>query len=227
MPNFTNPPLPRIAILGASGHGMVVLEAALAQGYDVAGFIDSFKPVGLEILGHQVLGHPDQLPALMREHRFTGGILAVSNNLTRSIVAARVQRVAPDFQFVKVIHPRAWVSPSATVGAGTLVLTGAIVHATCVLGEHTIVNTKVSLDHESELGAFASLLPGVTTGGAVRVGEFSCVCAGTTLSHQVKIGRHTVVGAGSLVLKDLPDEVLAFGSPARVVRPRRPDERHF
>ena len=227
MSNALNQRLPRIVILGASGHGLVVLEAAHAQGYEIAGFVDSFKPVGLEILGHKVLGHPDQLPALMRAHRFVGGILAVSNNLTRSTVAAHVQRVAPDFQFVKVVHPRAWISPSATVGAGTLVLTGAIIHATCVVGEHAIVNTKVSLDHESELSAFASLLPGVTTGGGVRVGEFSCVCAGSTLSHQVKIGRHTVVGAGSLVLKDLPDEVLAFGSPARVIRPRRPDERHF
>lgn len=220
-------PLPRIVILGASGHGLVTLEAAIAQGYDVAGFVDSFKPVGLEVLGRQILGHPDNLAALMRQHRFDSGILAVSNNFTRSVVAANVKRVAPDFRFVSVVHPRAWISPSATIGIGTLVLPGAIVHTSCVVGEHAIVNTKVSLDHESELGPFASLLPGVTTGGGVRVGEFSCVCAGSTLSHQVKIGRHTMVGAGSLVLKDLPDEVLAFGSPARVVRSRRPDERHF
>jgi sugar O-acyltransferase (sialic acid O-acetyltransferase NeuD family) len=219
--------LPRIAILGASGHGLVTLEAALAQGYEVAGFLDSFKPVGLEVLGHRVIGHPDQLPALMREHHFSGGILAVSNNLTRSIVAEKVRQLAPDFKFATVVHPRAWVSPSATLGPGTLVLTGAIIHACCQVGEQVIVNTKVSLDHESKLGAFASLLPGVTTGGDVQVGDYSCVCAGSTLSHQIVIGRHTVVGAGSLVLRNLPDEVIAFGVPARVIRSRRPDERHF
>ena len=219
--------LPRIVILGASGHGMVALEAALAQGYEVAGFLDSFKPTGLEVLGHRILGHPDHLPALMTEHRFTGGFLAISNNLTRSIVAENVERLAPDFKFVSIVHPRAWVSPSAALGPGTLVMTGAIVHAACVVGDHAIVNTKASLDHEAEVGAFASLLPSVTTGGNVRVGEFSCICAGSTLSHQVKVGRHTVVGAGSLVLHDLPDEVLAYGSPACVIRARRPDERHF
>ncbi len=221
------PALPRIVIIGASGHGLVTLEAAVAQGYEVAGFLDSFKPVGLEVLGRQVLGSPDDLPSLMRKHHFAGGILAVSNNLIRSQVAVHVRRLAPAFQFVTVIHPRAWVSPTATLGEGTLVLTGAIIHAACSVGEHAIVNTKASLDHESSLGDFASLLPGVTTGGGVRVGEFSCVCAGSTLSHQVKIGRHTVIGAGSLVLEDLPGEVLAFGSPARIIRARKPDERHF
>ncbi len=222
-----SPSLSRIAIIGAAGHGLVTLEAALAQGYEVAGFLDSFKPAGLEVLGHRVLGHPDQLAALMQKHRFNGGILAVSNNLTRSMVAENMRRLVPGFDFVSVVHPHAWVSPSATIGAGALVLTGAIVHARCVVGGHAIVNTKVSLDHESDLGAFASLLPGVTTGGNIRVGEFSSVCAGSTISHQVTIGSHTVVGAGSLVLQNLPDAVLAYGVPARVVRTRQPDERHF
>lgn len=219
--------LPRIAIIGASGHGLVTLEAALAQGYEVAGFLDSFKPIGLEVLGYRVIGHPENLLSLMQEHLFTGGILAVSNNRTRTIVAEKVRKLAPDFEFITVVHPHAWVSPSAKIGAGTLVLTGAIVHACCQVGEHAIINTKVSLDHESKLGAFASLLPGVTTGGLVQIGDFSCVCAGSTLSHQVVIGRHTVVGAGSLVLRNLPDEVIAYGVPARVIRQRQPDERHF
>ena len=217
----------RIVIVGASGHGLVALEAAVAQGYEVAGFLDSFKPEGLEVLGYKVLGRPDNLPALMQEHRFTAGFLAISNNMIRSAVAANVRAIAPEFKFVTVVHPTAWVSPSATLGEGTLVLTGAIVHAMCNVGVHSIINTKASLDHESTVGAFASLLPGVTTGGSVTIGDFSCICAGTTISHNVKIGRHTVVGAGSVILKDIPDEVLAYGSPGIAARPRKPEERHF
>jgi sugar O-acyltransferase (sialic acid O-acetyltransferase NeuD family) len=219
--------LPTIFIIGASGHGMVTLEAARAQGYTVAGFLDSFKPEGTTLLGASVLGKPADLPALMQKHGVGAGILAVSNNFIRSQVAGQLAEIAPSFVFVTVVHPTAWISPTATLGHGTLVLAGAVVNAACVVGDHAIINTKTSLDHESEVEAFASLLPGVTTGGAVKIGTGSCVCAGSTLVHQVRIGRHTMVGAGSLVLRDLPDNSLCYGSPARVVRTRLPEERHF
>lgn len=219
--------LPAIFIIGASGHGMVTLEAARAQGYTVAGFLDSFKPVGTTLLDATVLGKPADLPALMQSHGVNAGILAVSHNFTRAQVARQIIDIAPSFVFVTVIHPTAWISPTATLGAGTLVLAGAVVNAACVVGAHAIINTKASLDHESEMEDFTSLLPGVTTGGAVKIGTGSCVCAGSTLVHQVRIGRHTMVGAGSLVLRDLPDQSLCFGAPARVVRARQPDERHF
>lgn len=217
----------RIVIVGASGHGLVTLEAALAQGYEVAGFLDSFKPVGYEVFGYRVLGHPDDLAFLMKKHSFTGGVLAISNNFSRFCVASKISQLVPNFEFATIIHPSAWISPSAVIGVGTLVLTGAIIHARCQVGIHAIINTKASLDHESKLGNFASILPGVTTGGAVQIGDFSCICAAVTLSHKAVVGRHTVVGAGSLVLRSLPDEVLAYGIPARVIRARKQDECHF
>lgn len=219
--------MPSIFIVGASGHGMVALEAARAQGYTVAGFLDTFKPEGTTLLGATVLGQPSDLPALMQKHCVAAGFLAVSNNFVRSQVARQLAEIAPSFGFVTVVHPTAWISPTATLGPGTLVLAGAVVSAGCVVGEHAIINTKASLDHESEMEDFASLLPGVTTGGAVRIGTCSCICAGSTLVHQVQIGRHTMVGAGSLVLRDLPADSLCYGAPARIVRARQPDERHF
>ncbi|MFN0128179.1 MAG: acetyltransferase [Verrucomicrobiales bacterium] len=219
--------LPHILIIGASGHGMVAADAARAQGYGVAAFLDSFKPEGSECLGARVIGKPADLPALMERQGLTTGFLAISNNFIRAQVASQLAALAPGFRFATIIHPAAWVSPTATVAEGTLILAGAVVNAACRVGAHAIVNTKASLDHESEMEPFSSLLPGVTTGGAVRIGECACVCAGATLVHQVRIGSHTVVGAGSLVLCDLPDSSLCYGAPARVIRPRQPDERHF
>jgi acetyltransferase-like isoleucine patch superfamily enzyme len=61
-------------------------------------------------------------------------------------------------------------------------------------------------------------------GGHVTIGELSAVSIGATIKNRITIGRHTVIGAGALVLKDIGDGVLAYGVPAHVVRPRRPDE---
>ena len=68
------------------------------------------------------------------------------------------------------------------------------------MGENCIVNTNASLDHNSEMKAHSSILPGVTTGGDVVLGECSCVCIGSIVSHRVHIGSHVVIGAGSVGL---------------------------
>jgi acetyltransferase-like isoleucine patch superfamily enzyme len=98
------------------------------------------------------------------------------------------------------------------------------VGAGCVLEEGALLNTQSNLDHDSLLGAFASLAPGAITGGRARIGAGSFIGLGSRLIQEVQVGCNTVVGAGSLVLADLPEGVLAYGTPARVVRSRQPDE---
>jgi len=83
-----------------------------------------------------------------------------------------------------------------------------------------ITITRASIDHDSQLEDFASIGPGATLAGNVRVGAYSAICLQAGVAEKVSIGSHTVVGAGSVVLDDLPDGVLAYGTPALVVRSR-------
>jgi acetyltransferase-like isoleucine patch superfamily enzyme len=99
-------------------------------------------------------------------------------------------------------------------------LPGAIVAASADIGEFCIVNTKASLDHDGIMEAFSSFAPAVTAGGEVTIRQFAAVLLGANISHSISIGEHSVVGAGSLVLRDIPDRVVAYGLPARVIRTR-------
>jgi acetyltransferase-like isoleucine patch superfamily enzyme len=83
-----------------------------------------------------------------------------------------------------------------------------------------LLGTKASIDHDGVMGDYASLAPGVTTGGGVTIGTMSAVLLGANVIHGITIGEHTVVGAGALVLRDVPDRVVAYGVPAKVVAPR-------
>jgi sugar O-acyltransferase (sialic acid O-acetyltransferase NeuD family) len=218
----------RIVIVGSSGHSIVALDAALrTEQYEMAGWLESFKPAGQIVAGFPILGHPDQLPALMKQHRFTKGFVGISDNWTRHMVWEKLRAAAPDFELVCLIHPGSYVAGTVRIEKGTLVLAGAVVNPGCIVGDNCIINTKASLDHDSEMKPYASLLPGVTTGGNVVVGNYSCVCAGATLSHRVIIGEHTVIGAGAVVLKDVPAYSLAYGVPAKVIRSRTAGEKHF
>jgi len=104
---------------------------------------------------------------------------------------------------------------------------GAIVMAGCRLAACSLVNTRASLDHDSVLAEGASLAPGAVTGGRVSIGRRSFIGMGAVVTQGIRIGEDTVLGAGALLLQDLPDRVVAYGSPARVVRTRAVDEAYL
>jgi acetyltransferase-like isoleucine patch superfamily enzyme len=89
------------------------------------------------------------------------------------------------------------------------------------------LNTNSSLDHDSAMGDYASLAPGVATGGKARIGAFAAICIGAKVRHQVTVGEHTVVGAGAAVLQDLPGSVVAYGTPAKVIRQRQESDEYL
>jgi acetyltransferase-like isoleucine patch superfamily enzyme len=104
------------------------------------------------------------------------------------------------------------------------VMAGTVINSNSRIGQFCIVNTKASIDHDCRLDDFSSVAPGATLAGNVRVGRCSAICLGACVAEKVTIGSHSVVGAGATVLEDLPDGVVAYGTPARVVRERRPDD---
>ncbi len=219
---------PRIALVGSAGHARVALDAARCQDrYEVVGFLDSYAQAGTPVAGLRVLGRPDQIDALAVEHRLDGFFLGISDNCTRAAVCEKIRAMCPGLELVSLIHPASTVARDVTPGAGTLILAGAIVNTGSTVGVNCIINTRSSLDHDSEMMPYSSILPGVTTGGDVVIGEYSCICLGANIGHKVKIGEHTVVGAGSVVLSDLPPYSLVYGVPARVARSRKAGERHF
>jgi len=108
-----------------------------------------------------------------------------------------------------------------------VVMAGAVVNPGTRIGRCCILNTRASLDHDNELGDFASLAPAAVTGGNVTVGPFTAVGIGAVVAHGRRIGPHAVVGAGAVVLADLPGDCVAYGVPARIARTRRRGERYL
>jgi acetyltransferase-like isoleucine patch superfamily enzyme len=88
------------------------------------------------------------------------------------------------------------------------------------VGEGAVIATNSIFEHDGVMGEYATLGAGTTTGGHVTMGETTAVCLGCTIIHGMSIGAHTVVGSGSTVINDIPAGVVAYGSPARVVRKR-------
>jgi sugar O-acyltransferase (sialic acid O-acetyltransferase NeuD family) len=218
----------RLAIIGSAGHAVAALDAAISSKcFEFVGWVDSYKVIGNMVEGYPILGHPDEILELSLKYHLDCIYIGISNNFLREEITQQLKIKVPDLDFATIIHPFSSVSESVTIGEGSLIMPGAIINCRTRIGNGVIINTAVSIDHDCFINDYASLLPRVTTGGDVEVGTLSCVCLGATIGHKVQIGEHAVIGAGSLVLSDIPPLVIAWGSPAKVIRTRKMDERHF
>jgi len=207
-----------VVVVGASGHGRVVLAALAAAGVEVPVVLDDDPELhGTHLAGVPVDGPVDE--ALAGLPRPNGGrrraVLAVGANRARQRLAERLEDAVPDLTWATVVHPSAVIDPDARIGPGAVVMAGAVVQPGAVIGAHAIVNTAASIDHDCRVGDFAHLAPGVHLAGDVTVGEGAFLGIGAVAVPGATVGAWAVVGAGAAVVRDLPAAVTAVGVPAR------------
>lgn len=214
-----------VLVIGASGHGRVVIDLLEREGrHTIVGLADSIHEVGSSFCGYAVLGRDTEIATLQERYGFKGVLVAIGDNWARSEVVARVRHELPGVCFPAVVHPSCIIGNDVAIQDGSVVLAGSIVNAGARIGKHCIINTRASIDHDCELGNFASVAPGATLGGRVRVGMFTAISLGSSIIHRITIGEHTVIGAGAVVVTDIPERCVAYGVPARVARGRSKGE---
>lgn len=195
-------------LFGASGHGKVIKEILNANGVKVEAFVDDNPNVN-ECGGRPVVHDATGLSPM---------IVSIGVNRIRKMIVERLKANNPDIKFATAIHPSAVISPSAKIGEGTVVMAGAVINADAVIGNHCIVNTGATVDHDCVVEDYCHVAPGVHISGATQVGEGTWVGVGSSVIQCLNIGKNCMIGAGSVVVKDIPDNVTAFGCPAKVIK---------
>ncbi len=208
----------RLFVWGASGHARFVMNIlCFFDHFDLVGLVDDLTPdrAGQSFHGAPILGGRELLPEL-RAQGVQGCVFGFGNCSARLKLGEVVK--TEGFNLITLIHPGAVIAHSATIGAGVVIGPGVVVDADCVIGDNCILNNNCCVSHGSRIGMGAHICPGVTIGGDVVVGDGSWVGIGATVMEKVSIGSGSFIGAGSLVTRSIPGGVLAYGSPARVVR---------
>ena len=130
-----------------------------------------------------------------------------------------IEELKPDFnKFISVIHGGLDISDTSKIGFGALINSKVSIAAQTKIGNFVSINRHVSIGHHTIISDYCSINPGTNIAGNVTIGKGTTIGMGTNILHQVNIGKNTIIGAGSLVTKDIPDNVVAYGSPCKVIR---------
>lgn len=206
----------RLAILGASGHGKVVADAAEQAGWQSVVFFDDAWP-GLKANGPwAVEGNTEAL--LERLTDFDGVVVAIGNNRIRAVKQAEL--VAAGGKMATIVHPSAMVSAHASIDDGSLVFANAVVNACATVGAGVIINTGAVVEHDCVVGNFAHISPNAVLAGGVTLGPLAWVGSCASVRQLIAVGEASVVGMGAVVTRDVISGVTVVGNPAKVVEPR-------
>ncbi len=199
----------RLLVVGAGGHAKVVIDSAVASGWEIAGVVGQRSDQG-EVLGHPVSHSPEGIEA-------DYFIVAIGRNAVRMRYFEEYR--ARGLEPATVIHPSAMVSPTVDIGCGTFVAAGALVNVDAVIGENVILNTGCVVDHDVFIGDHTLIGPTASLCGETTIGMGVMFGAGANAIPGTTVGAWSVCGAGAVVVDDLPAGWVCVGVPARPLRP--------
>jgi len=204
-----------IFLYGASGHAKVVLDIVRSSGdLRVVALLDDNRALhGSTFDGVTVPGGRETLDQLSSGCR--QGLVAIGDNAIRRQIAEFL--VSRGIELVSCIHPRACLAGDVVVGAGTVIMAGAVVNPATLIGGNSIINTCASVDHDCRVGSHVHIAPGATLCGGVVVGDGAFVGAGATIIPNLTIGAGAVVAAGATVVSPVAPGVKVAGTPARIM----------
>jgi sugar O-acyltransferase (sialic acid O-acetyltransferase NeuD family) len=201
----------RLAILGASGHGKVVAEAAELSGWSEVVFFDDAWPECSVNSVWPVVGKTSHLLACLDQ--FEGVVVAIGDNAIRleKLIMLRDHGAI----LSSIVHPQAVVSRYANIGAGSVVCAGVVVSVDASVGLGAILNTGCSVDHDCLLADAVHVSPGARLAGGVNVDRCAWIGMGSVVRQLLTVGAGAIVGSGAVVVKDVLVNTVVKGVPAK------------
>lgn len=208
-----------IYVLGIGIASMVYLEHAEACGYKIAGLYHyNEERTGEVICGHKIIGSFNEMFAAGVKGKYfllTQGKMSLRKELTGKILAEG--GIIPT-----IIHPLASVSKYSEIGEGCLIGPYAVIQSQCKISNGVIVRDQALICHGTTIDDYVFIGPKSLVGAMLHVKEQAFIGQGSILisSKATEIGENVLIGAGSLVTKPVPDNVVAVGSPAKIIEQR-------
>lgn len=200
----------KLLIIGASGHGRVVVDIALKMNkWKQIAFLDDDENIKFS-MGIEVMGKVSDAFKYINEYDI---FVAIGNNKIREKVQRQLETSGASIP--TLIHPRSVIGEQVELGVGTVIMAGVIINCCTKIGKGCIINTSATLDHDNVIEDYVHISPGVNTAGTVKVGKGTWLGIRSAVSNNINITSGCKVGAGAVVVRDTNEAGTYVGVPAR------------
>lgn len=211
----------KLVILGSGGNCFDIVDVvrdlnSAKERYQLVGFLDDNKEkLGQEYQGVAVIGGLHKVSELC-DCTFVNGIGSTSNFRKKKEILNSLS--IPPERYASIVHPSAWISPSASIGRGVVLFQNCVVTSNAKVGDHVIVLPNCVISHDDSIGDYCCIAGGVNVSGAVTIGESCYIGSNSSIREKVTIGPRSLIGMGSCVLNDCAPDSVIVGNPGRALR---------
>lgn len=207
-----------VVLYGAGGAGKE-LAMSLMRGkqWHVKGFVDDTMMTGTIVNGVQVLGGMEWL-----EH-YDGyvAMCIVNNPIVKRMLIERIKETS-QATFPLMLNEDSIISEGVNWGEGCVVAhPWNFITCNIKIGKFVWINTRCDIGHDVEIGCYSTLFTRINVGGGVHIGKDCVIGTGVTIKPGVTIGDGCIIGGGAVVVKDIPDGMVAAGCPAKIIKANR------
>lgn len=207
-----------LIIIGAGGFGrevswLVERINAVSPQWNILGFVDDNEKIHGEAFdGYKVLGGTDEI----KSHPEAMVVCCIANTKIRKLLCEKISAFGN--KFASLIDPSAIVSAKVKIGEGSVICAGAVVTIDIEIGKHNIIDVNATVGHDAVLKDYVTLYPAANVSGNTFIGEGVQLGTGSQVIQGLSVGEFTFVGAGGVVIKNLPDNCVAVGVPAKPIK---------
>lgn len=203
----------KVILVGYSGHGIVVAEAAMMAGINLLFYTEKsemkFNPFEINYIGFESDLNFEFWNSNM------DFIIGIGDNFLRQKIGELI--TSKENKILNVINPSASVSKYCNMGYGNFIGRNASINPLAQIGNLCIVNTGCIIEHECKIDDYVHIAPGAVLAGNVHVGQNTFIGANSVIKQGVKIGKNVIIGAGSVIIQDIPDFKKMVGNPSREI----------
>lgn len=206
-----------LILIGGGGHCRSCIDVIEQEGkYAIQGIVDANLEKDEKVVSYPVIGNDEVMEALVKQGYF---FLITIGQIKSAAIRVKLFNTlkAAGANLATIISPRAYVSSTAEIKEGTIVLHGAVVNAAAKIGHNVIINSMSLIEHDAHIGSHVHISTGALVNGGCLVGDGTFVGSGTVVAQGVNVGSNIIIGAGSLVIKNIETPGIYAGGPVKKI----------
>ena len=211
----------KLCIVGTGSQARYIIEnVTRIKDVSICGLadIENIENVGKNINGFEIKCVLDDIDKYFKPDDCKV-VIAYGNNLRKKEIAEFLK--SKNFSFISIINPNSYISSHVEIGEGCIINPNVTILPNTKIGDHVIIHSGCVIEHDNEIEDYANISPGVITAGYVSIGKGVYVYTGSSIIPRIKIGDWAVVGAGAVVRKDVKDNDIVVGNPAKSIKKKR------